>query len=248
MNKIASVALSAFIVTTGCDLVDVPVPFDSSADSGPKAEASTDSGSIEAEAGASIAIDSGNDALDDGPDSATDGPSGTGSDATVEAGCAGNTASACGPQCVACSSGQICFLGVCGCSTSDGCPVGQSCNPTSHTCSTACDGINTVCNGGCCINANCAPGTTQSACGASGLKCATSCQLSACEQVQDVWGGGSCECAQDSHCNGDKNGRKCVGISGGTGACGCLTDLDCGGFTCKIIIYNGVTLGYGHCQ
>ena len=131
-----------------------------------------------------------------------------------------------------------------GCTTSAGCPVGQACNTATHTCSTSCDGTSTRCNGGCRVNLTCAPGTNMGASGVSGLQCATNCVLGACV-VEPTWGGGSCECGQDSHCNGSTSGTKCVGPPG-SGVCGCLSNADCASNSCNLVGVQGFNGGY--CQ
>ena len=131
-----------------------------------------------------------------------------------------------------------------GCADSTDCPLGQACNTTSHACSKSCDGVSTVCNGGCCSNATCAPGTNLNACGAGGVTCAASCLLGACDSVAN-WPGGGCECAQDSHCAGVPFAPKCVGPNGAM-LCGCLSNADCGSGTCNLIGIEGINAGY--CQ
>ena len=131
-----------------------------------------------------------------------------------------------------------------GCTTSATCPVGQACNITTHTCSTTCDGTATRCNGGCCVNSTCSPGINLGACGVSGLPCATSCLLGACT-VEASWGGGTCECGQDSHCSGLTSGSKCVGQPG-SGVCGCLSNADCASGSCNLVGVQGLNGGY--CQ
>ena len=169
----------------------------------------------------------------------------------------GETDVDCGGDCAACANGKgcqkaadcvsnTCKLHKCvpaGCNTSDDCPMGQACNLSTHVCSTTCDGDTETCNGGCCVNATCAPGTQEGACGSGGLLCATSCVLGACSQVPE-FGAGSCECGDASHCVGVATGHKCVGQPG-SGVCGCLGSSDCdAGHTCKLVGLQGFSAGY----
>jgi len=172
-------------------------------------------------------------------DAGTGGTAGTGGAGSASA--AASTSGAGGGSSVT-SSSQTGAGGGSGCSSSADCPTGQACNTTSHTCSTSCDGVSVICKGGCCVNSTCAPGTSIGACGAGGLLCATSCLLGACS-LEPTWGGGSCECGQDSHCNGVATGPRCVGPPG-SGVCGCLGNADCGVHTCALVGIQGLNGGY----
>jgi hypothetical protein len=162
--------------------------------------------------------------------------------------CVANNASACGPNCVVCGTGQDCFSGTCGGASAAGCPTGNACDPTSHTCSTTCDGIVSKCNGGCCDNGVCSSGWTATVCGSGGVTCAQSCVLEACD-MDPAWNGGSCECDQDSRCVGNPTGPRCVGnAANGGGLCGCLSDADCSTGKCNLVGLNGGAFPGGYCE
>jgi hypothetical protein len=87
--------------------------------------------------------------------------------------CVGNTTA--GSACVISGSGPA---GACGCNEPTDCPVNESCNTTTHTCTAAC-GPTQPCNTGCCADEDggagtCVVGTASGVCGASGGSC-TSC-------------------------------------------------------------------------
>jgi hypothetical protein len=158
--------------------------------------------------------------------------------------CVPNDANACGPNCTPCIAGQGCFAGTCRCISGAGCPaLAPACNTSSHTCSSSCDGVTSICNGGCCSNGTCQPGNVYGACGAGGGQCATSCQLDACDTLPE-WGGGSCECGNndDSYCTGVPTGPRCVPPGDGQ-ECGCLSDADCPSSSCNL-----VNQSYGYCD
>jgi hypothetical protein len=169
----------------------------------------------------------------------------------------GETDVDCGGDCAACPDGSGCLkasdcesntckLHKCvpaGCNGSSDCPMGQACDPGTHLCSTSCDGDAITCNGGCCVNATCAPGNQDGACGSGGVACSTACVLGACTVIPE-WNGGTCECGDDSHCVGVATGTKCIGQAGSM-LCGCLGNGDCGmGHTCNLVGIMGFTGGY----
>ena len=63
-----------------------------------------------------------------------------------------------------------CSGGACTCNSAADCPAGLACDPNTHACTQACTAAS--CNGGCCHNGLCAPGTSNNACGAGGGVCA----------------------------------------------------------------------------
>jgi hypothetical protein len=77
------------------------------------------------------------------------------------------------------------------CITWADCPVNQACNPTTHTCGLACDGVTSLCNQGCCSGGTCVVGTSPNAaigaCGYNGENC-----ISCSFYCYPVSGGGSC--------------------------------------------------------
>ena len=85
----------------------------------------------------------------------------------------GNT----GGLCEICGAGNDACVptgagGVCGCNVASDCAGGQSCNTTTHQCSTTCNETGfTGCNGGCCSGTTCVAGTATTACGGSGGTC-----------------------------------------------------------------------------
>ena len=89
----------------------------------------------------------------------------------------------------------------CGCWRSHDCPAGQACDGSTFTCTTAC-GPNQPCNGGCCSNGTCVPGSADAACGGlSGDTCVD--------------------------CSTQVTGKVCISHGQWANACGCVTDLDC---------------------
>ncbi len=106
-----------------------------------------------------------------------------------------------GAACVDCGkdpAGPVCnkMAGVCGCGSSKDCPLGEAC--LAGVCGTKCD-ANDPCNGGCCENGTCVPGTQANACGF----------------------GGTCV-----SCLGNLKGAGCV-VGNNTSACGCNSAADC---------------------
>ena len=116
-------------------------------------------------------------------------------------------------SCVASAMGHACVAGKCGCNAAIDCPGGQACNTATHLCSPTCD-ANTPCNGGCCANGMCQPGTAVSSCGANGGLCA--------------------DCAAGFAAG--KLGQVCQPAAGG-GVCGCNTVNDCpAGLSCSNLL------------
>jgi hypothetical protein len=87
---------------------------------------------------------------------------------------AGTSNTACGASgfcvdCTASSLGHRCINGRCGCATLGDCRTGFACDLTTATCTTLCGTDTTACNGGCCSSGTCVAGTSDSACGTSGV-------------------------------------------------------------------------------
>jgi hypothetical protein len=78
------------------------------------------------------------------------------------------------------------------CITWADCPVNLACNPSTHTCGLACDGVTSLCNQGCCSGGTCvvgtSPGAAIGACGYNGENC-----IDCAYRCYPVSGGGSCE-------------------------------------------------------
>ncbi|MSP59004.1 MAG: hypothetical protein EXR72_01465 [Myxococcales bacterium] len=121
----------------------------------------------------------------------------------------GNAASACGSAglCVDCSaspSGHACAAGnggaACGCNKAAECGPLQACDVAKHLCTSACN-ANQLCSAGCCAGGTCTPGSSNSACGASGGAC-IDCQPGASATPTCVAGtcGGKCGGGSDGVC------------------------------------------------
>jgi hypothetical protein len=84
------------------------------------------------------------------------------------------------------------------CTSSAGCATGEACNLTSGACGAACSSAE-PCNGGCCYGGTCSTGTTQIACGTSGVcvSCIGKASGDACLST------GSCGCNVASDCPAD---------------------------------------------
>jgi hypothetical protein len=76
--------------------------------------------------------------------------------------------------CLGSPNGTVCRTtltgGSCGCNATGDCALGSACNQSQHQCTTSCNS-NQPCNGGCCLNGICSPGTAVAACGAVGNAC-----------------------------------------------------------------------------
>lgn len=89
--------------------------------------------------------------------------------------------------------------GAIGCSAPADCPVGQACDLSTNTCTTACSATQT-CNGGCCNGTSCVTGDSSDACALGQPLCGS--------------------------CVGKSSGSACVSM-GGSNSCGCNSVTDC---------------------
>jgi hypothetical protein len=96
------------------------------------------------------------------------------------------------------------------CTSSAECATGEACNVTSGACGGTCSAAE-PCNGGCCYGGTCSTGTTQIACGTSGVcvSCKGKASGDACLST------GSCGCNVPSDCPADA-GVTCLA----SGLCG----------------------------
>jgi hypothetical protein len=87
------------------------------------------------------------------------------------------------------------------CTTRADCPVNQACNPSTHMCGLACDGVTSLCNQGCCSGGTCvvgtSPGAAIGACGYNGENC-----ISCPYYCYPVSGGGSCSATSWDNAHG----------------------------------------------
>lgn len=96
---------------------------------------------------------------------------GTTCESTASATACGAAGATC-TNCVTGDGGAACVSGSCGCNSASDCPVGESCSPGTHQCTTSCS-ASQPCNGGCCGSSNtCTTGLAPAACGDNGGTCA----------------------------------------------------------------------------
>jgi hypothetical protein len=154
----------------------------------------------------------------------------------------GNSTPTCGLSGLACldcsgsSDGTACVAGGCGCNGPADCPAQQSCDLSTHLCTSNCNPVQ-PCNGGCCLSGTCAAGTDPAACGNSGGSCqgcagnglGSSCVLAT--------GGGTCGCNNKGDCS---SGAAC---DTGAHICttGCSLTQPCNGACCSNGVCNGGT-------
>jgi hypothetical protein len=118
--------------------------------------------------------------------------------------------------------------GVCGCNGPTDCPMGQSCNNTTHVCSAMCGGGFSACNGGCCAGNMCAGGNMPAACGT--MNNCTDCTMS---NMGHQCVAGACGCNTAADCPAlqacDTGRHVCTNMCNGNQACngGCCSNGMC---------------------
>jgi hypothetical protein len=155
------------------------------------------------------------------------------------------------------------------CTSTFGCPLGQACDPTSHTCTTSCSST-VPCNGGCCsatTNGTCQPGDADDACGGTAYSndgggvcqsCATTgegprclvlhdgteiryCGCTSADQCPALWA-----CGTGSNDTGPAALYRCQPSNCHNGVCNggcCLAGTGGGSFTCVAQCPGGVRCG-----
>jgi hypothetical protein len=113
-------------------------------------------------------------------DASTDG--GDGNDANPE------SSSASADATLDAGDGPACASGACGCKGPSDCPAYKACDPGSGKCSPSCDGVNSICNGGCCGGGQCQFGGLNGACGYNGEVCADCSQVSCVNHQIETYG------------------------------------------------------------
>lgn len=116
---------------------------------------------------------------------------------TAPVACEG-TATSCGAagSCVSCTAsslGHVCVSESCGCNVAADCPEAFACDPVSHTCTSSCSGTRPCSGSSCCSSTGtCVAGTSDSACGGSGLCTDCTAVTGLCSDITHVAAAGTC--------------------------------------------------------
>jgi hypothetical protein len=144
----------------------------------------------------------------------------------------GSMPGACGTSglctdCTMSGNGHLCIAATCGCGAAADCPIQSACDANKKSCTNSCS-LAQPCNGGCCGNGTCQPGTADNACGAgtctdcTGVNTGHRCVAGVCGCNT------AADCPMQMAC--DTIAKRCTNVCGMNQPCngGC-----CGGGTCQ---------------